>query len=260
MDKKYSRLLKIIKFTNDDQEEIKQQVIKETAVFLMVNGEEWLSLRCSPSDLEELGIGFLFNQGIIQDISEIEEIKICEQDVLDIWLNHSAEKPNLIERTSGCTGGASYQAEEQNLAQVKSRTLFNQNQIFSLLEKFFKAQEEIRKEVRGLHTSGLSDGENIDFIFSDIGRHNTLDKLAGKWLKSIPHKPVRILLCTGRISSEMLFKCARLSSEIIISFSTPTLQAVEDAEKLGITLIGYARANQFSIYSNPQRIRELKKP
>ena len=258
MNKKYSGLRKIVKFINDDQEEIIQQVIEETAVSLMVNGEEWLTLRCSPTDLEELGIGFLYNQGIIQDISEIEDIKICERNVLDIWLNHSAEKPNLIERTSGCTGGASYYVEELKPAQVKTKTTFSQDQIFVLLEKFFKAQEEIRKEVRGLHSSALSDGKNIDFIFSDIGRHNTLDKLAGKWLKTIPHPPVCILLCTGRISSEMLFKCANLSSEIIVSLSTPTLQAVEDAEKLGITLIGYARANQFSIYSNPQRIRGLK--
>ena len=254
MKSNYSKTQIIIRFNKNVPEKSKLQVIEESSVLLMVNGEEWLTLRCSPVDLKELGLGFLFNQGIIELLDEIEEIKICKDGGLDIWLTHPAKKPRFFERASGCAGGTSFQVEEERIKEVDARSIFNSSEIYSLLEVFLSAQE-IRKKVRGLHTSALSDGKSINSLFSDIGRHNTLDKLAGKWLLTDTVHPLKICFCTGRISSEMLFKCARMRLEMIISFSTPTSQAIKDAEKLGITLIGYARVNQFNIYSHTERIR-----
>ena len=257
MNNNYSKQVNIITFKDMHQEKLQREVIEEIAVLLMVNGEDWLTLRCSPVDLEEMGVGFLFNLGIINKFSEIKELKLCERNILDIWLDHSANKPVFYERTSGCTAGALFKSENLNLEPVETFSVFSNSQIYNLLKKFLSEQDKIRNEVRGLHSSALSDGENIILLSSDIGRHNTLDKLAGFWLKTIPHPSARIFLCTGRISSEMLLKCARMRSQIILSLSTPTAQAVMDAEKLGITLIGYARSNSFSVYSFPQRIRKF---
>jgi FdhD protein len=114
--------------------------------------------------------------------------------------------------------------------------------------------QSLYRETGGVHTSALSDGENLILSAEDIGRHNTLDKIAGLCLmkKVFPEK--RILITTGRISSEMLQKAARLGVPILISRTSPSSLSIEMAERYGITLIGYARKHRFNVYSNSQRV------
>jgi FdhD protein len=100
----------------------------------------------------------------------------------------------------------------------------------------------------------LSDGEKILLSAEDIGRHNTLDKIAGLCLMNNIWPETRILITTGRISSEMLQKAARLKVPILISRTSPSSLSIEMAERYGITLIGYARTHRFNVYSNSQRV------
>ena len=88
----------------------------------------------------------------------------------------------------------------------------------------------------------------------DIGRHNTLDKIAGRCLIENIHLTNKILLTTGRISSEMLQKAARLKAAILVSRTSPSSLSIALANQVGITLIGYARRNGFNVYSHPQRV------
>jgi FdhD protein len=125
--------------------------------------------------------------------------------------------------------------------------------IGQLVEMLF-ASQELYRETGGVHTSALSDGEKIVFVAEDIGRHNTLDKIAGLCLMNNIWPETRILITTGRISSEMLQKAARLSAPILISRTSPSSLSIEMAERYGITLIGYARTHRFNVYSNPQRV------
>jgi FdhD protein len=111
------------------------------------------------------------------------------------------------------------------------------------------------RETGGVHSSALTDGEKIVFIADDIGRHNTLDKIAGLCLMNDVWPETRILITTGRISSEMLQKAARLQAPILISRTSPSSLSIEMAERYGITLIGYARRDRFNVYSNGQRIQ-----
>jgi FdhD protein len=123
-----------------------------------------------------------------------------------------------------------------------------------LVEKLFESQK-LYRETGGVHTSALSDGERIVLVAEDIGRHNTLDKIAGLCLMNNVWPETRILITTGRISSEMLQKAARLQAPILISRTSPSSLSIEMAERYGITLIGYARRDRFNVYSNPQRIQ-----
>jgi FdhD protein len=114
--------------------------------------------------------------------------------------------------------------------------------------------QELYRATGGVHTSVLADGEKIVFVGEDIGRHNTLDKIAGLCLMKNVWPETRILLTTGRISSEMLQKAARLKAPILISRTSPSSLSIQMAERYGITLIGYARRDRFNVYSNPQRV------
>jgi FdhD protein len=126
-------------------------------------------------------------------------------------------------------------------------------QINELVVRLFQSQELYRK-TGGVHTSILSNGENTLIKAEDIGRHNTIDKIAGAMLKLEAVLPYKILITTGRISSEMLQKAARMQAEILISRTSPSSLSIQLAEQMGITLIGYARRNQFNVYAHPERI------
>jgi FdhD protein len=123
-----------------------------------------------------------------------------------------------------------------------------------LVEQLFNAQT-LYRETGGVHTSALSDGDQIVLVAEDIGRHNTLDKIAGLCLMKNIQPPIRILITTGRISSEMLQKAARLNAPVLISRTSPSSLSIEMAERYGITLIGYARKHRFNVYTNEQRIK-----
>lgn len=232
------------------------ETIVETPVSLTVNGEAWITFMCTPVNLEALAIGFLFNEGIIGKMDEVADARVCEHgDNVDVWLNRAAQQPASWRRTSGCTGGVT---AVDLLA--KPDISFNGGQpkvrpeaIGHLVEMLFEAQE-LYRETGGVHTSALCDGEKILLSAEDIGRHNTLDKLAGLCLMNNVWPETRILITTGRISSEMLQKAARLQAPILISRTSPSSLSIEMAERYGITLIGYARRQRFNLYTGRGRI------
>jgi FdhD protein len=125
------------------------------------------------------------------------------------------------------------------------------------IERFFEMLLEAQvlyRKTGGVHTSILSDGSKTLVSAEDIGRHNTLDKIAGLCLMNGIWPQTRILMTTGRISSEMLQKAANLNVPILISRTSPSSLSIEMAERYGITLIGYARRQRFNVYSNSQRV------
>src|SRR5512144_2226172 len=90
----------------DGWSSITAEVIVESPVSLTVNGEVWLTFMCTPVDLEALAVGFLYNEGIIESMEEVEDVRVCEHgDNVDVWLNRSVDQPQSWRRTSGCTGG-----------------------------------------------------------------------------------------------------------------------------------------------------------
>jgi FdhD protein len=237
---------------------VNAEIIVETPVSLTINGEVWLSFMCTPVDLEAMAVGFLFNEGLIQSVAEVESVRLCPAgDNIDIWLSHEAIKPSAWRRTSGCTGGVTAVEEDFHISDLPAR-IYNgvpltSKQVGDLIDQLFESQNLYRKS-GGVHTSALSDGQRIQVIAEDIGRHNTLDKIAGRCLLEGIHLPRRVLLTTGRISSEMLQKAVRLGAAIVISRTSPSSLSIKLAENYGITLIGYARRTSFRVYTHPERI------
>ena len=232
------------------------ETIVETPVSLTVNGEVWLTFMCTPVNLEALAVGFLYNEGVIRGMAEVVDVRVCEHgDNVDVWLERSVEQPTSWRRTSGCTGGVTAVdlLAKPNVSFGENRLTVQPEAIMNLVEMLFESQE-LYGDTGGVHTSALSDGERVVVSAEDIGRHNTLDKIAGLCLMKDLWPPTRILITTGRISSEMLQKAAQLSAPILISRTSPSSLSIEMAERYGITLIGYARRHRFNVYSNGQRV------
>jgi FdhD protein len=239
-------------------EQIQGETIVETPVSLTVNGQVWLTLMCTPTDLEALALGFLYNEGIIETLSEVADVRLCEHgDNVDVWLYHAAERPQSWRRTSGCSGGmTSIDAQarwEKSIENTGPR--LTPQQVESLVEKLLQEQE-LYRDTGGVHSSILSDGDQVLLRAEDIGRHNTLDKIAGQMLLKGIWPPFRVLVTTGRISSEMLQKAARLGAAVLISRTSPNALSIALAERYGITLIGYARRHRFNLYTHPWRIEQ----
>lgn len=232
------------------------ETIVETPVALTVNGTVWLTFMCTPLHLEAMAIGFLYNEGIIQSMEEVADVRLCEHgDNVDVWLKHAATQPQSWRRTSGCTGGVTAVDlfVRENVSFNGSHPRVPPEAIGQLVEQLFESQS-LYRETGGVHTSALSDGNQIVLVAEDIGRHNTLDKIAGMCLMQNIWPEQRILITTGRISSEMLQKAARLGAPILISRTSPSSLSIEMAERYGITLIGYARRHRFNVYTRPERV------
>ncbi len=230
------------------------RVIGETSVSLTINGEVWLSFMCTPSDLESLAVGFLYNEGLIQGFSEVVAVSVCANGSnVDVWLDRPVKKPAQWKRTSGCTGGITSAPSHCSQPVTSPDYRITPDMLLNAMDDLLKAQD-LYREVRGVHCSAISDGQRIRYRAEDIGRHNTLDKLAGQVLMQPAAFFPKIILTTGRISSEMLQKSSRLGASAVVSRTSPTSLSVEMAEELGITLVGYARRNQFLVYAHAERI------
>jgi FdhD protein len=100
----------------------------------------------------------------------------------------------------------------------------------------------------------LGDNSSLLAVAEDIGRHNTLDKIMGECLLRKLSTRDKVLITTGRISSEMLSKAARMMTPIVVSRSSPTDRSISLAQELGITLVGYVRGSRLSVYTHNERV------
>lgn len=231
-------------------------LVIEATVSLTVNGQEWLSFSCTPTHLDALAAGFLYNEGIIQGREEIALINICRQGVnIDVWLKKQVDRPVSWRRTSGCTGGLTTVGQSKTPPVLDGQRIAPET-LLHCMGLLLQAQEMYR-ETGGIHTSILTDGQVTRVKAEDIGRHNTIDKLAGHVLLDSLHIHPLILVTTGRVSSEMLQKSARLGAAAVISRTSPTSQSVAMADQLGITLVGYARRDAFTVYAHAERLAAI---
>jgi FdhD protein len=230
------------------------EAAEERPVSLTVNGEVWLTFMCTPADLDALAVGFLFNEGLIEAPADVAAVRVCPtgQNV-DVWLRRAVALPQTWRRTTGCVGGATTVDLGAGPALANDGTRLAAEAVGRLMRVLFAGQQ-LYREAGGVHCSALSDGERLSVLAEDIGRHNTLDKLAGRCLLERRVMNGSVLLTTGRISSEMAQKAARMGTSIVISRSAASSLAIELAERWGLTLIGYARREQFNLYTHPERL------
>ncbi len=245
---------RITQFQNTRKTISQENIVAEASILLSVNGEEWFNFLCTPMDLEALAAGFLFTSQIIKNPGEISSLEVCANgNGVDVWLTHQAERPSIWQRNSGCSGGVSKPDIELNPLPDSEKFILSPLDINQVLSTFYKSQE-LYQSSGGVHTSALFSGTELMIKAEDIGRHNTMDKIAGRLLNIQKSVPNPILVTTGRISLEMMQKAAMIRACFVISRTSPTSASVDLADQLGITLIGYAEKDRFKIYTHPEQI------
>jgi FdhD protein len=251
----------LIRMDRDTRETIHGEVAREFPLTVMLNDEQLATLLCSPEDMENLAVGFLYSEGFIRTKEDIRGISLDETRGI---VRVNTESADIVDQelfmklviTTGCGRGISFYnfADlDQKQQKVESALKVTPAQILDLM-KSFQTRSEIYQKTHGVHGAALCDGAGILLFKEDIGRHNAIDKIFGHCLRWDIPLADRIIMTTGRISSEILFKVAKRDIPILVSRSTPTDLAVGLAGELGITLVGFVRGGHMNVYAEEGRI------
>lgn len=219
----------------------------------------------TPGNDAELALGFLYTEGIVKNISEVENVT---QNVLDSNKVLVSLKPHIdpelkkLERnfytssSCGVCGKASIEAVSIACERLPNDTLIISTEIIKQLAHSIRNEQAVFSSTGGIHASALFDLEgNFLFLREDVGRHNALDKLIGFTLNNelLPLSK-HILVLSGRASFELLQKAAIAGIKIVVAIGAPSSLAVQLAHDFNITLIGFVKAERFNIYCGEQRI------
>ncbi|WP_332634170.1 formate dehydrogenase accessory sulfurtransferase FdhD [Halalkalibacter flavus] len=255
-----SSIRSITKYSHHLFSRVEDDIVIEFPLTIYINNEEFATMVCSPSNLEELVIGFLASEGVIHFKKEIKEMSIDQERGFAYVQLHTTEIKNqqfFSKRFIGSCCGKSRQFYFQNDVRTAktsmTSTTVTAEQCIDLMKKM-QDTSVVFKNTGGVHNAALCTAHELIISRSDIGRHNALDKLYGYSLLNGISVRDKILVFSGRISSEILTKAAKIGVGIVLSKSAPTDLAIQLAEDLNITAVGFIRGSSFNIYSHPKRI------
>ncbi len=252
--------LEILRIREGKTENLRDLVIKESPVTIFLDDIELANLMCTPKDLDCLAVGFLFAEGLIRTKKDIKKVFADEKDgVVWIELKKARKSPEkLVARrfiTTGCGKGLTYYDATLDDGRLRGKSKFKVcADSLPLLMREFLRKSRLYRLTGGVHSAAICSARSILVFNEDIGRHSAIDKVVGECILKGIRTTDRIMVTTGRISSEILVKAARSRTPIIISKSAPTDLAVRLATDFGITLAGFARGSRMNVYSNEWRI------
>lgn len=259
MDKTYP--IGIIKYSNGEKHYCEDIVVVEAPLTIYFNANELVTLLCTPEYKEELAVGFLAASGLIKNCNNLTELEI-NNDKTAVWVSTSENiqtNEMFLKRyiTTGCGSGTALckNLDPLNAPIFKGNIKISIESIFKLMQNM-QELSLLYKSTGGAHSAGLSDGEKILVFREDIGRHNAVDKIIGHALLNNISLQDKIILTSGRISSEIILKLAMVGVGFVISRSAPMDTAVKHAQFLNMTVAGFVRGKRMNIYSGAERIGE----
>jgi FdhD protein len=229
--------------------EVAADIVREQPLTIHVNGEKFLTLLCSPMGLDALVVGYLWMEKVIGSLDEIARLEVSAVDGrAEVTLTHPVTLPTERILTSGCGGGITFRIDHRLFPRLGSSLRVRPADLGDGMKQLFDAATQYKRS-RGIHGAALSDGSRLLVVAEDVGRHNAVDKIKGQALLDGISTTDRILLSTGRISSEMLLKAARMGVPVVASRTSPTEMAVALAEQLNVTVCGYVRPDGLNLYA-----------
>src|SRR5262249_43401316 len=165
----------------------------------------------------------------------------------EVDLTRDIELPQERILTSGCGGGITFRIDPRVIPRIDSTLRLQPSGLFERMKELYRLAVGYRSS-RGIHGAALADSDQLLFMAEDVGRPNAGDKVCGVESRD------RVLLSTGRVSSEMLLKGARMGTPIVVSRTSPTEMAISIAEQLGVTVVGYLRHDAFNVYAGGEHL------
>jgi FdhD protein len=257
----YYQGIQVYKMEDGGLVAVERPVPQEVPVTIYLNDHEIVTLLCLGDHLKSLAVGFLKSEGLIGDQASLGPIWVDEANrLVRVAVDEETElNEKLFLRrtvTSGCGKGITfYNALDAMINEkIQSPLTIGIDQVFHLMHDLAEASE-LYKMTGGVHNSALATVEKLVLFRTDIGRHNAVDKIYGEsFLNNIPLED-KILLTSGRITSEILIKTGRMGIPILISRSAATTLAISLANQIGVTLIGYVRGKKLVVYAGRERVR-----
>jgi len=240
------------------KKEITDIVALDESTCVFINGEYHVTLITTPSEKEELAIGFLFCEGIIDSIRDVKSIEIQRKDIYvnvnkKIDLRKAvAHRTNLI--TTACNSSSTHLIKPIKMNKISS-TLKVKPEIILKKVRELSRKSKIHLRTGGTHAAMLcsTDGEVLAFS-EDVGRHNAIDKVIGRMILNERKLSDNLLISSGRQSGEMIQKAVQAKIPIVASITAPLSSGIRLADMTGITLVCFARGKRLQIYSAPHRI------
>lgn len=242
-------------------EETGRSIPVESPFTIYLNDVEIATIQASDGDLEDMAVGFLLAEGLLHDRSALRSVDLDAKRGLVYVSSDEAVPEDLIHRTryitAGCGKGISFSSlgHARSLEKVTQELKVSPHDLYYWMGELARRSAE-HKERGGYHSCGLVFSGELQLVREDIGRHNAVDKLLGHaWLENLSVRQ-GIVLVSGRISYEMMVKTAKSKIPLVASRSAATDLAVEIAQDLGITLVGYIRGGKMVVYTHPERIAD----
>ncbi|ACP46857.1 formate dehydrogenase family accessory protein FdhD [Sulfolobus islandicus Y.G.57.14] len=216
--------------------------------------EDFAIIMRTPGHDKELSLGFLYSEGVINSIHDVESIEQVKNNAVEVRLSKPV-KVRIRDLIVNSSCGVCGRAFLYTLNILKSDLKVKKELIFSFPEKL-REKQSVFNISGGLHATALFDphGELL-LIYEDVGRHNAVDKVVGKLLleDKVPASNY-IMQVSGRLGYEIVSKGIKAGIPIVCGISAPTSLAIEIAEEAGLTLIGFLRGKSFNIYTHDERI------
>ncbi len=247
-------------FASDNDE-----VIREARVELVVNdGDLSMAMLCLPRELRELAAGFLRGEGALRSRDDIESIRVDEQGRTVRVSGRFAPKvlENITSRWTwgtGCGGGGTAATLSGEIfRQVGQGAVVGAESLLELTRQFAEGMD-LWKRTGGVHACALADAERVMILSEDVGRHNAMDKVLGRALLEDVDTSDKLILTTGRVSTEMVSKAVACGVALVAGRGAATTLSLELARRFGVTLVGFARTGRFNVYTGFQRVTDSPK-
>jgi len=250
-------------YKNGSFQVIDAEIATEYPLTIHIHDVEFATIVCTPSNLTELIVGFLASEGLILSFKEIKSISIdSTQGIAYVDLHRkSSIDPTLFSkrRIASCCGKSRQSFYFQSDA-ITTKPLISSLFISPMLciqsIEILSTLSSVHRLTGGVHNAVLFNENDMIVQFADIGRHNALDKIYGTCLQQNMDTKLTFLAISGRISSEMVLKAVRIGSPILLSKSAPTDLALQLADELCLTTVGFIRNGSFNVYTHSERIKD----
>ncbi|MGP6087218.1 formate dehydrogenase accessory sulfurtransferase FdhD [Antarctobacter jejuensis] len=253
-----ARLTRAVTGTDQTGAEVEIRVVEERPLTIFLNRQEIVTAMTIGDYPEYLAIGFLRNQGMLEDGEQITGVDYDEE--LETVVVRTAsqttyeEKMQKKTRTSGCAVGTVFGDMMEGLEQVSlPATEVRTSWLYALAHKINRTPS-LYLEAGAIHGTVLCQGDRPLVYMEDVGRHNAVDKIAGWMFREGVPAHDKILYTTGRLTSEMVIKTALMGIPVLASRSGFTAWGVEIARQVGLTCIGRMRGQRFTCLSGAERL------